>query len=223
MGKIKEMKVDEVILYSNAINEQKQFYHAVLGLELLIDEESQVAFKIGRSILRFIYRKRFYPSHVAFNIPFAAVEEAKSWLEQRVFILKFEGKPISEFVNWKARAIYFHDHDKNIIEFIGRKRIKAEYKPPFIISDLLSISEVALASENIETSYRTLNAMKPLPLFFGDFNSFCAAGDDEGLFILVDKNRKLWYPTMTPVYKADFGVRGDYNFNYEAGKIKELL
>jgi hypothetical protein len=64
--------------------------------------------------------------------------------------------------------------------------------------------------------------MKKIPIFDGDFSSFCALGNDEGLFILIDKNKKKWFPTNDVAHASDIIVKGDYNFAFKNGTIKEL-
>jgi hypothetical protein len=64
--------------------------------------------------------------------------------------------------------------------------------------------------------------MSGIPIFDGDFSSFCAVGNDEGLFILINKNEKKWFPTNDVAYTSDVIVKGDYNFAFKNGKIKEL-
>ena len=177
---------------------------------------------MGRSVLTFVYAKEFKPSHFAFNIPSNSIAKAHNWLKNRVAILTYEGKPVADFKSWKAKAIYFYDTDKNIVEFIARKNLNMNSSRQFSSSELLSISEIGIASTDIETIYNRLNNMKEIPIFGGEFSSFCAVGNDEGLFILVNKNIKTWFPTMEDIYISDVIVKGDHNFAYRNGKLEEL-
>ena len=216
------MKIDEIILFTNNILNQKRFYTQVLEIEMIHDSPYRVSFKIGKSILTFQYHQEFKPTHFAFNIPSNAVTKAHDWLKDRVTILPFENKPIINFKSWNAKAIYFYDADKNIVEFIARKNLNINSSRKFSSSELLSLSEISIASANIENIYYTLNEMKEIPIFSGEFTSFCAAGNDEGLFILVDIHEKTWFPTMETIYSSDVMVKGDYNFAFINGKIEEL-
>jgi len=217
------MRIDEVILYTTSINEQRHFYSSILELDLLIDLPNQVSFRIGNSALTFQYRKHVKPSHLAFNIPSNKIQEALSWLQSRLEVIDFEGKLISDFSNWNAEAIYFYDGDKNILEFIGRKNLNVDSIDNFSSKSIISISEMAIATDNIQSVYNTINAFKGIEIFDGNFERFCALGNDEGLFIVINKNKKKWYPTMDKAYTSDFVIRGDYNFSFENGIIKELL
>ena len=130
---------------------------------------------------------------------------------------------VSDFSNWKAKAIYFYDADHNIMEFIARERIDIESDVAFTPRTILSISEMAIATTDIKPVYEAINNIKPIPIFDGSFERFCALGNDEGLFILINKTIKKWYPTNDDeAFTSDFIIKGDYNFCFEDGKIKEL-
>ena len=216
------MKIKEVILFTNNIQKQRQFYKTVLEFEQIEDSSERISFKAGKSILTFQYKEGVKPSHLAFNIPSNAINDALIWLRKRTEVLDCEGEKIADFSNWKAKAIYFYDADNNIMEFIARERIDKESDFAFTPRTILSISEMAIATDNIEAIYNTINNLKSIPIFDGDFTRFCALGNDEGLFILIDKNKKKWYPTMEDAFTSDFIIKGDYNFAFTNGKIKEL-
>jgi len=109
------------------------------------------------------------------------------------------------------------------MEFIARERIDIESDTVFTPRLILNISEMAIATDNIETIYNRLNEIEPIAIFDGDFDRFCALGNDEGLFIIIDKNKKKWYPTMDEALTSSFIIKGDYNFSFIDGEIKELL
>ncbi|HKK12002.1 MAG TPA: hypothetical protein VJ945_04185 [Flavobacteriaceae bacterium] len=222
MWKHSTLKISEVVLYSNNIQNQKQFYRDVLGFGLLLDAPDRISFKMGNSLLTFTYKAHFKTSHLAFNIPSNQIHGALEWLSKRVDILSFENKPIVDFKSWNAESIYFYDADLNILEFIARKNLNITSHADFSSDEVLSISEMGMATTNIESLYKAINGIREIPLFDGDFSRFCALGNDEGLFILVDKNKKTWFPTGEEAYISDFIVKGDYNFAYTNGKIKEL-
>ena len=216
------MQIKKVILFTNNIQKQKQFYKTILEFEQIEDSSEEISFKAGTSILSFQYKEDFKPSHLAFNIPSNAIYDALIWLHKRTEVLDCEGEKIANFINWKAKAIYFYDADNNIMEFIAREQIDKESDFAFTARTILSISEMAIAIDNIEAIYNSINKIRPIPIFDGDFTRFCALGNDEGLFILVDKNKKKWYPTMEDPFTSDFIIKGDYNFAFTNGKMKEL-
>ncbi|WNH07995.1 VOC family protein [Thalassobellus suaedae] len=216
------MIIKEITLFTNNIENQKQFYQNVLDLELVYNSEEKISFNTQGSILTFEYKKETKPSHIAFNIYSNKIEEALIWLKKRVPILPDGERLISDFKSWNAKAIYFYDADKNIIEFIARKNLGLVAKSVFSPKSILSISEMAIATTNIEGVYNAINSIKAIPVFDGDFSRFCALGNDEGLFVLINKSIKKWHPTQEVAYTSDFIIKGDYNFSFINGEIKEL-
>ena len=81
---------------------------------------------------------------------------------------------------------------------------------------------MAIATINVENIFNKINQIRSIQIYDGDFSRFCAVGNEEGLFIIIDKNKKKWYPTMDAAFTSDFIIKGDYNFAFENGKIKEL-
>ncbi|MFI1745421.1 VOC family protein [Thalassobellus sediminis] len=216
------MRIKEIILFTNNIERQKQFYQNVLDLELVYNSEEKISFNTQESILTFEYKKEIKPSHIAFNIYSNKIEEALSWLKKRVTILPDGDNLISDFKSWNSKAIYFYDADKNIVEFIARHNLELNSTSFFSSKSILSISEIAIATTNIETVYNTINNIKPISVFDGDFSRFCALGNDEGLFILINKSVKKWHPTQEDAFISNFIIKGDYNFSFINGEIKEL-
>jgi len=217
------MQIQEITLFTSNIQNQRHFYKHVLQFEMTLDSSDKIAFKAGKSTLVFQYKSEIKPSHVAFNIPSNAINDALIWLKQRTNVLPFQNEAIAEFTSWNAKAIYFYDADHNIMEFIARESIGIESDMAFSTNTIVSISEMAIATTNIESIYNQINTLKPIPVFDGDFDLFCAVGNDEGLFILINKEKKSWFPTMEEAFTSDFIIRGDYNFSFENGKLKEIM
>lgn len=213
------MKVKELILYTPNMEEQRTFYHKTLGFPLLVNSNEKISFQTGESTLSFLKRNTAVPGHFAFNIPPYTEQYALEWLKQRVELLPFENNDIIDFLGWNARALYFYDADKNIVEFIARRNLEIKEETGFSIESVINISEVGIATTDNERVYNALNLTKKLPVYDGSFARFCAAGNEEGLFILVNKNEKKWFPTGDEALFTDLEVRGDYNFIYKNGKI----
>ena len=213
------MKIEELIIFTNQIEKQKQFYRNVLEFELVFNSEEKITFKTGSSLLSFQYRTEVQPGHFAFNIPSNSIDEALVWLKNRVDILSDGRQLVSNFESWNAKAIYFYDTDNNIVEFIARADLNEKSSEPFSSKSIVSISEIAMATINISKLYDAISTIKPIPVFDGNFNRFCALGNHDGLFILIDNTKKTWHPTGEAVYVADFIIKGDYNFSFIAGEI----
>jgi catechol-2,3-dioxygenase len=216
------MRINRLILYTAQLEEQTSFYKDILGFKLMEKTEDHSSFKIGTSILSFYFRETSTPYHFAFNIPSNQIKEALAWLKQRVEILTDDMKEIQQFNDWNAEAIYFYDKDNNIVEFIARKNLKIESNNPFRPESLLCISEIGLPVNNMERTFHHINQVKPLPIYSGDFEVFCAAGDENGLFIILNKEKRRWFPTDDIPHSSYFRVEGDYNIEFTNGKINRI-
>lgn len=214
------MKIEEITLFTNQIEKQKQFYQNVLDLDLVFNSEDRITFKTGNSLLSFQYKKDVKAAHFAFNIPSNKIDDALVWLKKRVTILPDGEADISNFESWNAKAIYFYDADNNIVECIARQDLNIESVVEFSSKSILSISEIAIATTNISKIYEAISSIKPIPVFDGNFNRFCALGNHEGLFILIDKTVKTWHPTGEMAHTADFIITGDYNFSFIDGEVR---
>ena len=200
------MKINTLKIQSSNLDGQTRFYSEVIGLELIHKSDSQATFRVGQSVLALVQSDAFRPYHFAFNIPANREKEALDWLRDRVEILEFEGNEMQDFDSWNAKAIYFYDADRNIVEFIARKNLPNQCEDRFGPGSLLEISEIGMPVNDIETAYNALNEMAPFKIYDGDFSRFCAIGGETGLFICIDKERKTWFPTGEQAFSADFEI-----------------
>ncbi len=215
-------------LFTDRLEAQYLFYTQILGFTCLNKNENSFTLNIGSSHLIFTDKEECKPYHFAFNIPYASVEKALEWLKHKVSILKDGNNEIQEFENWSARAIYFYDEDKNIVEFIGRKALDYTSNQLFSISEVKEISEIGLASADIEAVYNSIVSSLPLMVYDGTFERFCAIGNETGLFICVNPEYKKWFPTNDRIFHSAFsavishsGI--DYTVSYEKGKVEVEL
>jgi len=216
------MKIKELILFTNNLDRQIDFYTTVLEFPVVNSTPESTSFKMGDSILTLQYKSKIVRYHYAVNIPSFKKAEALYWLKERVDILSFDEKEIIDFSNWNAKAIYFYDLDKNIVEFIARKNLDYKSELKFSTKSVLSISEIGLVSNQIHKTFQKLNQIASIEVYSGDFDRFCAVGDDNGLFILVNNKLKKWFPTGDLIEQSDFKIRGDFNFDYTNGEIIEI-
>ncbi len=200
------MRFEEVTLHTNRLRELEVFYGGVLGFEILSSSGGGLTLRTGRSLLHFRASETPAYYHFAFNIPSFDERRALEWLRERVEILPDEqGRPVVDFVNWNAKALYFFDPAENVVEFIARRNLNLPSGPAFGSESIQSISELGLPVESPEGAHRQIehflqeqDSALALSRFWGDYDEFGASGDEEGLFILVDRRRKLWYPTTKP-------------------------
>ena len=216
------MKINRLILYTSQLEKQTVFYKDKLGFKLIERTNDHCSFKIGHSFLSFYYREITTPYHFAFNIPSNQINEALLWLKQRVSILKDEQNEINDFENWNAKAVYFYDEDQNIVEFIARKNLNIQSNYTFRSDSIIGISEIGVPVNNIEQAYNHLNQLRKIPIYDGNFEKFCATGDEDGLFIIIHKEKKKWFPTDDIAYSSYFRMEGDYHIEFTNGKINKI-
>ena len=118
--------------------------------------------------------------------------------------LEYEGNTLLDFINWNAKAFYFFDGDNNIVEFIDRRNLGYKTDKAFTLESILEISEVGLPVNNVLHAFQELNLKTGIEKHSGDYERFCAVGDEHGLFIIVDQNDKKWLPTELPAKAFPF-------------------
>lgn len=217
------MKISRLVLYTSHLDAQIDFYKNTLGLEVISKSKDSAEINIGTTVLELNYNENAKPYHFAINIPSYKEQEALAWLKERVAVLKHNGEELIDFVNWNAKSMYFYDADQNIVELIARKNLAIEVAEKFDSAQFIEISEIGLAVEDVAGSFRRLNDIDEIELFYGNLDWFCAAGDEHGLCIIINKNKKGWMPSNDQAFTTDFKVRGDVNFNFINGKILHTL
>lgn len=200
------MRFKQLTLNTKNLAKITAFYNTTLNLPITSSTDSHVTFSIGKSALTFMYHPNATPYHIAINIPCNQELEGLNWLKKRVAILPHFNNEIIDFKNWNAKAIYFHDSDNNVVEFIARKNLKNYAISPFGSSSLLEISEIGLPVKNIARIFQFLNLNYNQQIYFGDFNAFCAIGDEHGLFIVINEHKKNWFPTNDIAITSDFNT-----------------
>lgn len=186
------MEVRTLNLYTHKLDELKTFYTEVLGFVILASAEKKFQLQCGASVLSFTegIDQAYY--HFAFNIPSFQVKSALSWLKKRVAIIKNEEEEIIDFPNWNAEAIYFFDPAGNILEFIARKNLNLRADSPFNIQSIQNISEVGLPVKDVKKAFLQLENDIGLAHYWGDQKFFSAAGDEQGLIILINSLERNW-------------------------------
>lgn len=200
------MKIEYLKIYTSRLKEQKDFYQHVLNLPLRKEDETTFHVQVGYSVLEFHKSEEATPYHFAIHISAGQEVQALEWLRKRVDILKLDQEEIVDFPNWNAKSLYFYDADKNIVEFISRSNFFLPDSPEFSENSIKGISEIGMATEDVEEKFRFLNTEFGISKFSGDYERFCAAGDDEGLFIIINKEMKDWIPTGDPAFASAFEV-----------------
>lgn len=186
-------------LFTEEPDELKKFYSQTLGLELIREDAGSFSVNAGKSVLTFSlsadFTKPFY--HFAFNIPENQLAEAKASISAKLNLISLNGEDEFDFRSWNAHSIYFYDPSGNIVELIARHNLNNSSSEEFSGKSILCVSEIGLPVSDPANFFEEINREYKIPLFSGDKKEFCAAGDDNGLFIIVNKGRK-WFPDCGP-------------------------
>ena len=221
------MQIKELKIYSTKIKDQADFYSEVLGLNVIKRSHENIFLKIGKSILNIEFRPKTTPYHFAINIPANKENEALEWLKSKIEILTDANNEIQDFDSWNARAIYFYDKDKNIVELIARKNLNNSSDQKFDTKQFLEISEIGLPTLDIQKVFTQLTRLTGIEIFDGEFERFCAIGDENGLFIGINKSIKNWFPTNDKAISSEFIIKliekgNEYQIEYENEEIKAV-
>lgn len=230
------MHLKSIQLYTQNLTGQISFYTGVLGLRPLEQSERMVSYLLGTSLLRFVQVLDVCtPYHYAINIPCNKTSLALEWLklhleQQKHEVLSNDGVEIVDFSGWNAEAIYFYDADKNIVELIARKNLANESEGAFTNTDFLEVSEIGVPLDDLESGCSSLFQIEGMQIFDGSYDRFCALGDENGLFICIDKNKKDWFPTGDKAHAAPFKAtivshHKQYNCEFVGGhlSVKKLF
>lgn len=133
--------------------------------------------------------------HFAINIPERKLGAAHTWLEGRVAWLRELGADTEfvEHVEWRADALYFADPAGNIVELIARHSLPDARAGAFSSADLLEVSEIGIATVDVEAVRNRISAGLGLPAYGEVGPTFSPLGDEHGLLIVVSAGR-AWYP-----------------------------
>lgn len=190
------MKFEHIEIQSSQIDELFEFYTDRVGLK---GRKDGLGFNIELphgGILRFTQSKQPWYYHFAFNIPENKIEAALAFVRSfaEPIIERETNSEIVDFLSWNAHATYFADPAGNIVELIARHDLNNSSNKPFSASDLTEVSELGFPCRNVKESFHHLHQELGIQRYSGNYENFCAAGDENGLFILTGQDRN-WFPT----------------------------
>jgi len=208
------MNIQQLELLTADLQAQKDFYSEILELPAEFGARD-VRVKVGMTEILFKQAPADFDGayHFAFNIPENQYLAAKTWISNRIPLLKDKtGKEDFESKNWNSDSLYFSDAAGNVLEFIARHDLKNAAEQDFNSSQILNVSEIGLPSENVVELADELCTRLGLSVFRQEPNeTFTPVGDDNGLFILPIKNR-IWMPDSgVPARLLPVKVTGDIN------------
>ena len=200
------MHLQHLHLYTSQLQAQYEFYTKTLGLQASALQEATFHLTIGNSQLHFHEQETATPYHFAINIPANKSTEALIWLQARLKILPYKGEAVINFEAWNAEAIYFYDADQNIVELIARKNTQPTETAAFGAEQWLGISEIGTPTSTVPTLCARLQEQS-IPHYSGDLQNFAAMGEEDGLFIVINKEERSWMPNNDQAFASPFEIQ----------------
>lgn len=183
------MRISRVVFPVPSVAASLAFWRDVLGLPV---EGSRV--RVGSSSLDLVADPAARPGtqHLALDVPADAGPAARDWLRSRTRLLGRDGQDLVESSPaFAARSVYFEAGDGTVLELIARRRLPERLgRAAFGPQHLLRISEVGVPVASVPAAVARLG----LGTLGSVSETFAAAGDDEGLLVLVAPGR-AWFPT----------------------------
>jgi hypothetical protein len=218
------MTIQEIELQTQDLASIETFYHQVLEMPITQKTETSISFSAGKSILTFRLNEQersFY--HFAFLIPENKVEEAYQWVSARTKVLPYNNtSDIADFKNWNAHAFYFHDPQKNILEFIVHHDLENASAQPFGINNIISICEIGITVDDVVEACVQFNKGYGVPYFDkGPYMEDFAVMGEEDCLLIISATGRGWLPTGQPAGKYFLKVvlnindsKREINFNW---------
>ncbi len=189
------MHIHELRLKTHDLVVAQSFYNGTLRLPVIEQTAAYLALQAGRSRLVFEEQPDFNGHyHFAFDIPENQIEAAHDWLTVRLNLMAIDQQTLFHSPGWNAHMIYFGDWLGNVVEFIARHNQPNACPQPFDETRILSLSEIGIVTDSVRDMVEQLALELEIAVYDGaGSDSFTALGDEEGLFVVVQRGR-IWYP-----------------------------
>jgi catechol-2,3-dioxygenase len=211
------------LLTAAPLEQMMDFYHRLLGLEVLDDRPEQLTIAAGLSRLTFLPAgpedgKPFY--HFAFNIPENKILAARTWQKERTSLLPIPARlrdpaypaNVVDYSHWNAHSIFFFDPAGNVVEYIARHDLHNAAPGQFDSKDILYASEIALVLDDVPGVASKLKDVLKITQYRGGSDQFTALGDEHGLVLVMKRGRVISFNAedkkAVSVFKTAAAVRG---------------
>jgi catechol 2,3-dioxygenase-like lactoylglutathione lyase family enzyme len=205
------MNITRLELLTTDLEAQHDFYADVLELPVSLTAS---ALEVGAGATELVFKQAWSDFdggyHFAFNIPENQFAAARAWIADRVTLLHDEnGKEEFDSQSWNSHSVYFKDTAGNVLEFIARHNLQNATQGDFDGRQILNVSEIGLASEDVVGFANELCTRLGVSVFEQEPNeNFTPVGDDHGLLILPKRGR-IWIPNSgVPAELLPVSVQG---------------
>lgn len=200
------MKIYQVQLKCRHLEIMKSFYTNMLEMELI--NESAQHFTVMAGTTKIIFEKTeehtFY--HVAFRTESNYFDIMfKKLLKENLLLPNEEGE-VRMF--WEGKQAYFYDSDGNVMEILERP---SKEDAPLGWHDVIEVGWPSGDVNEMQADLKSILATN----YKRESGSFTFFGDEEGVFVIVNKGRN-WYPTELPatIHPIKVVVSGNHDTRY---------
>lgn len=201
------MRIQQVTLETNHLEEMKRFYMQVLRCTLVEKTDVSVTMQAGETLLTFQQTDEGVPFyHFAFFLRPDLIDEMVADVKANTRLLKDEEGEEEFFASlfWKCRQFYFEDPQRNIVEFLARTDEPVDPQA----GPIVRVLEVGMPVPHGQALANELTAISNvIPSESATFRFY---GDREGVFVIVKTDRP-WFPTDRPatVHPITVAVKGE--------------
>jgi catechol 2,3-dioxygenase-like lactoylglutathione lyase family enzyme len=211
------------LLTAAPLKRMKDFYHRLLGFEVLDDRPERLTIAAGLSQITFFTAKPedgkpFY--HFAFNIPENKILAARTWQRERTSLLPISARlrhpaypaDVVDYRHWNAHSIFFFDPAGNVVEYIARHDLQNGAQGAFDSKDILYASEIGLIVDDVPGVASNLKELLGIGQYRGGSDQFTALGDEHGLLLIMKRGRVVSFDAeekkAVSVFRTAASVRG---------------
>jgi len=200
------------LLTAEPLSEMRDFYHRLLGLEILDETADAVTVAAGRTQMTFVPGGSVPPDetpfyHLAFQIPENKIRAARDWQRERTPLVPPDAERLLDpgypedvvhFAHWNAHAVFFRDPAGNLLEHIARHELDNASPGPFTPRDVLAVSEIALIVDDVGGAAAELGGALGLATYGPTSEQFAPLGDEHGLLLVFRRGRNLGFGEGRP-------------------------
>ncbi|MDX8366267.1 VOC family protein [Cytobacillus sp. IB215665] len=197
------MKIIELSMKTNNLEEMKKFYTDVLQMILIEENDQMFSVMAGKTRLNFEHDAQLPFYHLCFRTNDLYFQHLYKTLSKKDVLLPDEFGETSLF--WEGQQAYFYDPDGNILEVLVRP-FNDDEEEPFGWFD---VGEIGMPSSSVRQMQEVLTPYVNDKMH-GNGDNFAFYGDEFGVFVLVNEGRH-WYPTERPatIHPLEITILGE--------------
>ncbi|WP_238656081.1 VOC family protein [Paenibacillus piscarius] len=181
------MKIKQLKLSTNHLEDMKTFYSEVLQMPVIQESNTSFAVSAGESIISFENNPRHVFYHYAFYVDELHFSRVLDTIQAHSPLLQDEEGQTEFFSGlWQRKQFYFRDPQGNILEILPSDERSAK------ADGWIRVQEIGLPVEHIDDLQTRIHMIKDEMARASETIAFY--GNEYGVFVLVQEGR-AWFPT----------------------------